>query len=153
MLKFAPIMPAFCALLLCPHYSKNYASKIDTSLHQILYHWQHPLQWYAQSWSQLLILCVIGTSQDLSHSSFWKAMRNICCRCVTGMYHYPPRQIGNVSAHFVKYPQWFCLANSSLSRKTVLYKWQGGWKVKPVKSTVNVEICKDKNIHKVAHVN
>ena len=33
LLKFAPIMPAFCSLLLPSNVSKNYAGKIDTSLH------------------------------------------------------------------------------------------------------------------------
>ena len=30
--KFAPIMPAFCSLLLPTHYAKNFAGKIDGSL-------------------------------------------------------------------------------------------------------------------------
>ena len=32
LLKFAPIMPAFCSLLLVSYFSKNYAGKIGTSL-------------------------------------------------------------------------------------------------------------------------
>ena len=32
MLKFVPIMPAFCSLLLSSYYSNNFASKIDASL-------------------------------------------------------------------------------------------------------------------------
>ena len=32
MLKFAPIMPAFCSLHFPSHYSKNFATKINTSL-------------------------------------------------------------------------------------------------------------------------
>jgi len=32
LLKFAPIMPAFCSLLLCSYYSKNYSGKIGSSL-------------------------------------------------------------------------------------------------------------------------
>ena len=36
MLKFAPIMPAFCSLLLPSYFSKNYAGKIGASLSAIL---------------------------------------------------------------------------------------------------------------------
>ena len=32
MLKFTPIMPAFCLLLLHSYYANNFASKIDASL-------------------------------------------------------------------------------------------------------------------------
>ena len=34
LLEFAPIMPAFCSLLLASYFSKNYASKIGASLNE-----------------------------------------------------------------------------------------------------------------------
>ena len=32
-------------------------------------------------------------------------------------------------------------------------KWQGGWKVKALKSTINLEICNKKGHCKVVHIN
>ena len=40
MLKFAPIMPAFCSLRFPSHYSKNFAGKIDASLITVNLEWR-----------------------------------------------------------------------------------------------------------------